>query len=299
MKRWLLVLVLCLLAFGEDKIQRAQTTYLNKSVVVKTGEFKRAAERNGRFEAIAPEEYIPKSAVGKTAQVIAIQGKQLPTTVNALGETVAQQQTGEPVFEFVIKFEDGLVAVKKETLMTVRGSLWLPEEVAAAEALEKASQSHSQDLIGKNVYATALSHVFKADATLEDMKSSVGEITAPFLQPLQVTAAKWNSELRRAIVKLQFPDGRVALAKVSVDGVEREGDVLPTFPTGLTAAEKAAIQRRGIARGMSEHALHLAVGFPKRQNDWGRGGRQLVYDSGLIVYLDDDDRVHDYQFIQH
>ncbi len=298
MNRLLLVLVLSLLCSGEDKLQRAQSTYLNKSVVVKDGGFRRAAERNGRYEAVSPEEYIPKTAVGKTAQVIAVQGKQLPTTVNALGETVSQQQTGEPVFDFVVKFEDGLLALKKETLMTVHGSLWLPEEVAAFEAQEKANQSHSEELVGRTVYATALSDVFKPEATLDDIRSDKGQITAPFLQPLKVTVAKWNPELRRALVKLQFPDGRVALGKLSPDGVERGGDLLLTMPGGLTAAEKAAIQRRGIARGMSEHALHYALGFPKRQNDWGRGGRQLIYDSGMIVYLNDAGRIEDYQFVQ-
>jgi hypothetical protein len=48
--------------------------------------------------------------------------------------------------------------------------------------------------------------------------------------------------------------------------------------------------------GMSGDAVEYALGFAEQKNDWGTGGKQLVFFSGkLIVYLDSKDKVVDWQ----
>jgi hypothetical protein len=43
-------------------------------------------------------------------------------------------------------------------------------------------------------------------------------------------------------------------------------------------------------------ALGYAVGFAQKENDWGRGGQQLIYfDGKLVVYLDNAEKVQDWQ----
>jgi hypothetical protein len=46
---------------------------------------------------------------------------------------------------------------------------------------------------------------------------------------------------------------------------------------------------------MSKDALFCSMGFPESTNDWGRGGKQLVYSSTQMVYLDSQNKVVDWQ----
>ena len=47
---------------------------------------------------------------------------------------------------------------------------------------------------------------------------------------------------------------------------------------------------------MSKTALDYALGFDEKENDWGRGGKQLIYFNGkFVVYLDNLDKVRDYR----
>ena len=41
----------------------------------------------------------------------------------------------------------------------------------------------------------------------------------------------------------------------------------------------------------------LGVGFPKKENDWGKGGKQLIFSEGFLVYVNDDDKVADWQIL--
>jgi hypothetical protein len=45
---------------------------------------------------------------------------------------------------------------------------------------------------------------------------------------------------------------------------------------------------------MSLDALHYTIGFPDKENDWGRGGHQLIYGKKITVYVRDK-RVVDWQ----
>ena len=46
---------------------------------------------------------------------------------------------------------------------------------------------------------------------------------------------------------------------------------------------------------MSSGALECALGFPKQENDWGKGGKQLIFTDKLYVYVDEKKKVVDWQ----
>jgi hypothetical protein len=46
---------------------------------------------------------------------------------------------------------------------------------------------------------------------------------------------------------------------------------------------------------MSSAALECALGFPKQENDWGKGGKQLIFTDKLYFYVDENEKVVDWQ----
>jgi hypothetical protein len=46
---------------------------------------------------------------------------------------------------------------------------------------------------------------------------------------------------------------------------------------------------------MDRGALECALGFPKKENDWGKNGLQLIYSDTFIVYLNHDGKLEDWQ----
>jgi hypothetical protein len=74
------------------------------------------------------------------------------------------------------------------------------------------------------------------------------------------------------------------------------GALLAEIPKTLTAKDLDAIRHRAIYKGMGKDALAYGLGPAERENDWGQGGKQRIYYSGrLVVYLDNNDRVVDWQ----
>jgi hypothetical protein len=48
---------------------------------------------------------------------------------------------------------------------------------------------------------------------------------------------------------------------------------------------------------MRRRTLYYVVGFPDKENNWGRGGKQLMYGNRLLFYLDENERVVDWQSV--
>src|SRR5262249_55628269 len=118
------------------------------------------------------------------------------------------------------------------------------------------------------------------------------------LEPLRVTAVKWNASLQCAVARVQMSSGGSALVLIRVGdlaGFMCGTNGVLTSLAGLTRAEQGAIKTRALARGMSQQALYYSIGTPENRNDYGRGGRQLIYPEGLIVYVDTTDHVTDWQ----
>ena len=69
-------------------------------------------------------------------------------------------------------------------------------------------------------------------------------------------------------------------------------------PPNLTPREIEAIKSKKIFRGMSRRAVFYSWGVTA-ENDYGRGGKQLVYDDNQFVYLDLNGKVSDWQSTHH
>ena len=84
----------------------------------------------------------------------------------------------------------------------------------------------------------------------------------------------------------------VLVAKVNAESPWRP--ISLTLPQGFTPLELRSIQGAYAERGISEDALECAIGPPERTNDYGKAGKQLVYNGGnLLVYTDSSGRVEE------
>ena len=88
------------------------------------------------------------------------------------------------------------------------------------------------------------------------------------------------------------------LSGAFLDKLAISSGLLSSLPTGLSAEELDAVKKRIVMRGMSTTALRLALGFLKKENDWGKGGKQLVYSDTMLVYLDNHGKVVDWQLLE-
>lgn len=301
-----LILVLSFLSLfaATDPIDQAKTKYLDKPVVVKSAAFRLAVKDTLGYRSKSVFEFIPEKYIGQKAMVIAVQESedaphQAPTQkVNAMGEVINTNPPASSDFDIIVKFEDGLLAIRKETLQAAAYDLLLPDDVAKLEQLNRANLENTEKLVGRDFYATALSSIYRSDVSLAEMQPA-NRISPQFLEPLHVLAAKWNEQARCAIVKLELPSKTQALAMMAADGGTCYGSNLePGIPKFFSAQDIYGVKNRTVAIGMKEMAVHWAIGYPEKVNDWGRGGKQLVYGDYLMVYVDTSGKVEDVQRFQ-
>jgi len=274
------------------------------------------SEVAGRYKADI-ETYLPATNKGQTATVIAIQlnhqleeilGKKTPS-VNALGEAINPDNMVKPYFDFVVKLADGQVAMTSAYPNTIDLDVKLASE---EDALAQEMTAKLPAVVGKTFYACGFTDLYSTDATLEEILGTsriLKQLTeVPLLVPLKVTAAKYNESANAVILKLQLPDGRDALAVASGDQLTQKDEafmerisasLLREIPKKLTPLEITAIKKRSVFRGMSRDALYYSLGLPKSENDWGQGGKQLVYTDTLMVYLNNQNKVVDWQSLNN
>jgi hypothetical protein len=257
------------------------------------------------------ESYLPATFKGQTATVIAIQlnGLQKQGKVNALGESISPDSIVHPYFDFVVRLGNGEIAIATGYPTTISEDVKLASE---QNAIIQEMAVKLPSVVGKNLFACGFTSLYSPDATLEDLLGSSAIVkrisNVPFLVPLRVTVAKYDQTANAVILKVKLPDGREALAIASGDQLtikdesfmERiSGFLLPEVPKTLTPQEIAAIKKQSIFRGMSENALFYLMGLPKSKNDWGRGGRQFIYTDSLMVYLNNQHKVVDWQSLDN
>jgi hypothetical protein len=323
--RSLVVLFFLSMAFALGTAQKSETLgavkqkYLNKEVmlighVMDAGtplpEFAGwfvGSESSGRYHADL-ETQLPASYKGKVAVVVAIQLDSEPSyrdRTNALGETVNLDNTVNPYLDIVVMFDDGQVAVGTAYPSTI------PDDVRFASEQKALAQELAVKLpsiVGKPAFACSYSQLYQSSTTLDELLGAnpkPKEIEdVPFLTPLKISAAKYYEAADAVVLKVTMPDGTEALTISSGEQltdksqpfVDRiSGFLLGEIPKKLTPREIAAVRKQSIFRGMSRDALYCSMGFPASTNDWGRGGKQLVYSSTLMVYLDNQKTVVDWQ----
>jgi hypothetical protein len=267
------------------------------------------------------EHQLPASYKGREARIIALQkddlqervlGKTSPrTSVNALGESVSDDSTTDPYTNIVVRFQDGTTAVSTD-YPTGFGELFTLASLRDSHA--EMIDANLNSVIGRSLYATAMSNIYEPSATLEgllDRLDGGNKVMSdvPLLAPLTITSAKYFREHDTVVLKLRFPDGRYGLVGTQYRdenwGQGRDaflgriaGFLEVAVPQKLTGKEIAAIKRREIFRGMSKDALFYSVGVTIDENDWGKGGKQLIYGDNVLVYLDQAGRVTDWQSLQ-
>ncbi|MBZ5704680.1 MAG: hypothetical protein LAN63_04955 [Acidobacteriia bacterium] len=305
-----------------DTLGSVKQKYLNQKVVLigyvaenlraqpVLMEWHLGTEAAGRYAADM-ESYLPATYKGKTATVIAIQlnNPQKTPTVNALGEPVSPDSMVKPYFDFIVRLDDGQVAMTTAYPNTISLDVRLASEENAI-AQEMADQLPT--VVGKSFYACGFTDLYSTDATLTQILGTsriLKELSdVPLLVALKVTVAKYDESANAVILKLKLPDGREALAVASGDQLTNKdatfmerisASLLSEVPKKLTPQEITAIKRRSIFRGMSKNALYYSMGLPKSENDWGRGGKQFVYADTLMVYLDNQDKVVDWQSLNN
>lgn len=289
-------------------------TYLNQRVVLlghsgSTGltEWQKVRRVNDRYVETSELDNLPRSYFGKFGTIVAIQLVNPENhKMNALGEIVSEDETTDPYFELVVQLDDGVLAQTTAYPNTLSLNLQL---AAKYQELQQDIANRLPQMIGRTVYAVGYSHLYKPDSSLEDMTGD-DEILArlsildmPLLQPIEVVNAKYIAD--GIVLKLKLPDGNMALSYTGGDSLREQttdenlftrmfGSLLTEMPK-LTAEEIHAIKNGTIFKGMSKDALYDALGFPKSENDWGSGGTQLIFTDTFYVYLDDHDKVVDWQ----
>ncbi len=275
---------------------------------------------NGRYR--ADYKHLASSYKEKEARVIALQkddfheriaGKQdSDVSVNALGEPVSDDSTVNPYTNVVVQFDDGTIAI----------ATTYPSDFSSLFKLASVRKSHAEmieanlkSIVGRRLYATALSDIFEPSISFEDLidssKRAGKRITkVPFLVPLPIINAKYFREHDVVVFKVQFPDGRYGLIASQYRDENWGGTsdtflgrvagfLLPEIPRKLTPNEVTAIKQKTIFKGMSQNALSYCLGVTLKENNWGLGGKQLIYADTVYVYLDRAGKVSDWQVIEH
>jgi hypothetical protein len=255
--------------------------------------------------------WLPATYKGKTATVIAIQldAPSKQGKVNALGQPIGPDDAGDPYFDVVVKFDDGQMAMATGYPNTISMDMRL---MSAQNAIAREMAANLPKVVGKDLFACGWTRLYSTDATLDEhlgqsaISKQISDV--PFLVPLKVLAAIYNEIANAVILEVKLPDRREALAIATGDELtdKREsfmerasGSLLVEIPKSLTAQEIVAIKKKHIFRGMSKNAVDLVTGFSKSENDWGRGGEQIIYSGGLTVYLNNQGRVVDWQLLDN
>jgi hypothetical protein len=256
---------------------------------------------------------LPVQYRGQTATVVAVQLNSLKTQkkINALGEMTNEDDTVDPYFDLVVKFKDGSYG------MLTTYSTIAEQNVQFADEQQKVADMirlNENKLIGTPLYACEYSHLYEPDTTLEEMTGSrellkrIDSTRTPLLKPLPIQNIKFIAASNIVVMKLKLPDDTSALAYTPLNLMHSEDDDKPMSPTAQIAGsfftsvpksyspkEIDAIQKGTIFRGMSKEALECVMGFAKNENDWGTGGKQLVFSDTFLVYLDHFDKVVNWQ----
>ena len=270
---------------------------------------------------ILSSKHLPDSYLGKEAEVIAVRLNYIEKersgvgSANALGEKTNENSLVNPYCDIVVKFSDGTMAVTTSYLSLILGGEDRPPFRLLSEKRDRAALINGQlpSVVGKTIYAGGYSNLFLPTASLESLMSqerygSQRAYDFPRLQPLTIVKAVYNEEKDVIILKLRDENGKEYLALSNFDTREEKtflatlADSSPSYlhaaVTGLTDREIEAVKKGTIFVGMSKKAVYYAVGFPEKENDWGRGGKQFIYLGGkLYIYIDETEHVKDWQSI--
>ncbi len=235
---------------------------------------------------------------------------------NAMGETLTDDDIVDPYVDVFVRFDDGQLAecTNFVSLINQHPDYWemglLPVSVRDAHA--EIAARNLPSTIGQKVYAVHDSLLFGPAITTAELLDLGSRITkqvrdVPLLTPMIIVASKYNDRYDLIVWKLRLADGReiISAARYRDEDLSESGNdnsflgrsigrLLLKIPSNLTSEELVAISARKIFRGMSRQAVFYSWGVTN-ENDYGKGGRQLVYGDNQFVYLDNSGKVTDWQ----
>ncbi len=269
----------------------------------------------------------------QTPKVLAIRentvgGMKTPTEgkTNAFGETITDSDIVNPFVEVIVQFDDGqqakfasivsLIVDRSVTRVARETDCWDMEFmlVSTRDAHAEIVKKNLQGAISQKVYAVHSSLLFGSDLSPDDLTNFSRRIEkrvedVPLLSPMTIVAAKYIKRYDSIVWKLQLDSGREVIGAsryrdedANANGNDNSflgrsiGTLLLKVPSDLTAPEIAAISARKIFRGMSRRAVIYSWGMTT-ENDYGKGGKQLVYGDTQFVYLDNEGKVTDWQSV--
>jgi hypothetical protein len=259
--------------------------------------------------------FLPASYSGKEAKVIAVQlhrsDESRPST-NALGDSISDDDRINPYFDLVVQFDDGTVAMTTQYPSTLAAGSEV-ELTSVANATAEQMRRELPGIVNKTVYAVGFSRLYRPDTSLDEITKQdafkrISPADVPLLEPLKIVAAKYVDSAG-VVIKIKLPNGEEALSLTSMlelqtppgAGVVQTfferviGSLLEEIPSSLTKKDLDAIRSGTIYRGMKEEAVEYTMGFPDKENDWGTGGKQLIYGKSFLVYVNRQETVVDWQ----
>lgn len=291
-------------------------------VLAKNGSFKDDYSK-GAFIAFKYKDQTPK--------IVAIRessggGMEVPKEgqTNALGETLSADSIVNPSVEVFVQFDDGQLAKYTSIVSLIRDrsvqnadqdpDFWDMEFMLASDrdSHAKIIQESLPSIVGKKLYAVHDSLLFGPDITPTELLDLGSRMTkqvrdVPLLTPMTIIAAAYNQRYDFIVYKLRLDTGRevISASRYRDDDVSANGNdnsflgrsvstLLLNIPSNLTPREIAAISSGKIFRGMSRQAVYYSWGSTG-ENDYGSGGKQLIYGENQFVYLDRSGTVTDWQ----
>ncbi len=233
--------------------------------------------------------------------------KKIGSTSDLFGDTIKDDDILNPYFKVVVKLQDGTFLIKNGYYVTIM--LNDLELASSIDAIKEEASKNMTSLIGKTILPVAYSDIFAPDVDIADLTDTLrGNLKKlrdiPNLTPLKIVKAKYLENENGVLLKVEYLGGKMGiifsrfLNEMFFENLSFFEHVtfnfLAEIPAFLTGKEIDAIKRKTIFIGMSIRALHYSWGFPKKENDWGKGGRQLIYANDQIVYVEND-KVVDWQ----
>ena len=231
------------------------------------------------------------------------------TSTDVFGDTIRDDDVSDPYFEIVVKLHNGILLISTGYFNTIMGHKL--ELVSKVDMVKNEISKNIDSLIGKTIFPVAYSIIFPPDADLKDITDSLQRDfnkmrDVPNLTPLKIIKAKYLENENGLLLKVEFLGDRngIIFSEFPSDKSSQKWSFLTKATSGfrteipkkLTTKEVEAIRGGSIFRGMSLDALHYSFGFPKKENNWGRGGKQLIYGERMFVYIESD-KVVDWQLL--
>jgi hypothetical protein len=224
------------------------------------------------------------------------------TSTDIFGEKIKDDTVANPYFDLVVRLKDGTFLITRNYYINMMGNLIQTVEKVDSKKNEIMRNIHT--LIGKTIYPIGSSTIYPQDIEMKEitdtLKKDIYKLRdVPNLTPLKIVNAKYLESERAILLKVEFLQGRIGviLSPLAYMSDESFGQLpflqkvaysfLTSIPKTLSTTEIEAIKQGSIFRGMSLTALHYSWGYPKKENDWGYTGKQLIYWDTVFVYIRD------------